>query len=86
MRMRTFARLPCPRFPVIDNDLLTDNLVQSIRTGPLTRVDLLVGVTADESAAFAREHMREHYLPKRDRKSTRLNSSHSTLSRMPSSA
>ena len=52
---------------MIDNDLLTDNLVQSIRAGPLTRVDLLVGVTADESAAFAREHMRLHYLPKRYR-------------------
>ncbi len=56
------------RFPVIDNDILTDNLEEMIRTGPLVNVDLLIGVTADESLYFAEEHIVNHYLPKKYRK------------------
>lgn len=38
-----------------------------IRTGPLSNVDILIGVTADESLYFAEEHMINHYLPKKYR-------------------
>jgi hypothetical protein len=38
-----------------------------IRTGPLVNVDLLIGVTADESLYFAEEHIFNHYLPKKYR-------------------
>jgi carboxylesterase type B len=47
-----------------------------IRTGPLINVDMLIGVTADESLYFAEEHMFNHYLPKkyRSRSLTKINS------------
>jgi hypothetical protein len=38
-----------------------------IRTGPLNNVDILIGVTADESLYFAEEHIVNHYLPKKYR-------------------
>jgi len=55
------------RFPVIDNDILTNNLEQLIRTGPLINVDILIGATADESLYFAEEHIFNHYLPNKYR-------------------
>ncbi|CAF4968960.1 unnamed protein product, partial [Rotaria socialis] len=54
-------------FPVIDNDILTDNLEDLIRTGPLTNVDILIGATADESLYFAEDHIFHHYLPQKYR-------------------
>ena len=51
------------RFPIIDNDILTANLEELIRTGPLKNVDVLIGVTADEALYFAEEHIFNHYLP-----------------------
>lgn len=55
------------RFPVIDNDILTENLEELIRTGPLTNTDILIGATADESLYFAEDHIFQHYLPKKFR-------------------
>jgi hypothetical protein len=57
---------------VIDNDILSNNLEQMIRTGPLTNVDLLIGVTADESLYFAEEHIFNYYLPKKYRQNPLL--------------
>ncbi|CAF4761215.1 unnamed protein product [Rotaria sp. Silwood1] len=54
-------------FPVVDNDILTDNIEQMIRTGPLVNIDILIGATADESLYFAEDHIFRHYLPKNDR-------------------
>lgn len=51
------------RFPIIDNDILTNDLEELIRTGPLVNVDILIGVTADEALYFAEEHIFNHYLP-----------------------
>jgi len=51
------------RFPIIDNDILTNDLDELIRTGPLVNVDVLIGVTADEALYFAEEHIFNHYLP-----------------------
>jgi Carboxylesterase family len=58
------------RFPVIDNDILTDNLEELIRNEPLVNVDILIGVTADESLYFADEHLFNHYLPKKYRRNS----------------
>ena len=55
------------RFPIIDNDILTNDLEELIRTGPLTKVDVLIGVTADEALYFAEEHIFNHYLPRKYR-------------------
>ena len=54
------------RFPVIDNDILTPNLEQMIRSEPFVNVDLLIGATADEALYFAEEHMFNYYLPNKD--------------------
>ena len=51
------------RFPIIDHDILPDDLEELIRTGPLVNVDVLIGVTADEALYFAEEHIFNHYLP-----------------------
>ncbi|CAF0801892.1 unnamed protein product [Rotaria sp. Silwood1] len=59
-------------FPIIDNDILSNNLEELIRTGPLVNVDLLVGVTADEALYFAEEHIFNHYLPRKYRTSPSL--------------
>jgi hypothetical protein len=64
---------------VIDNDILNPNLEQMIRTGPLTNIDLLIGVTADESLYFAEEHIFNYYLPKKYRQ-PKTNSRSSTKS------
>ncbi|CAF1027669.1 unnamed protein product [Rotaria sordida] len=68
-------------FPVIDNNILTDNIEQLIRSGPLVNVDILIGATADESLYFAQEHIFHHYLPKKYRTIAYLttNSRSSTL-------
>ncbi len=55
------------RFPIIDNDILTNDLEELIRTGPLVNVDVLIGVTADEALYFAEEHIFNYYLPKQYR-------------------
>src|SRR5690349_2291459 len=55
------------RFPIIDNDILTNDLEELIRTGPLINVDILIGVTADEALYFAEEHIFNHYLPRKYR-------------------
>jgi hypothetical protein len=55
------------RFPVIDNDIILDNLEKQIRSGPLVNVDMLIGVTADEALYFAGDHILHHYLPKKYR-------------------
>ncbi|CAF1212043.1 unnamed protein product [Rotaria sordida] len=54
-------------FPIIDNDILPNNLEELIRTGPLVNVDILIGVTADEALYFAEEHIFNHYLPRKYR-------------------
>ena len=54
---------PYFRFPIIDNDILSNDLEELIRTGPLVNVDVLIGVTADEALYFAEEHIFNHYLP-----------------------
>lgn len=54
-------------FPTIDNDILTPDLEELIRTGPLKNVDVLIGVTADEALYFAEEHIFNHYLPRQYR-------------------
>ncbi|CAF2500161.1 unnamed protein product [Rotaria sp. Silwood2] len=59
-------------FPIIDNDILTNDLEELIRTGPLVNIDLLVGVTADEALYFAEEHIFNHYLPRQYRTSPSL--------------
>ncbi|CAF2120363.1 unnamed protein product [Rotaria magnacalcarata] len=58
---------PTYPYPVIDDDILTDNLEDLIRTGPLTNVDILIGATDDESLYFAEDHIFHHYLPKKYR-------------------
>ena len=55
------------RFPIIDNDILTNDLEDLILTGPLVNIDILVGVTADEALYFAEEHIFNHYLPRKYR-------------------
>ena len=52
---------------MIDNDILPNNLEQLIRSGPLVNIDILSGVTADESLYFAKEYLFHHYLPKKYR-------------------
>ncbi|CAF0985298.1 unnamed protein product [Adineta steineri] len=54
-------------FPTIDNDILTNDLEELIRKGPLKNVDILIGVTADEALYFAEEHIFNHYLPRQYR-------------------
>lgn len=51
---------------MIDNDILTSNLEEMIRSEPLVNVDLLIGVTADEALYFAEEHI-FNYLPEKHR-------------------
>ena len=58
------------RFPIIDNDILPNDLEGLIREGPLRNVDILIGVTADEALYFAEEHIFNYYLPKKDSKTT----------------
>ena len=55
------------RFPIIDNDILSNNLEDLIRQGPLKNVDILIGVTADEALYFAEEHIFNYYAPKQHR-------------------
>ncbi|CAF2143883.1 unnamed protein product [Rotaria magnacalcarata] len=59
-------------FPIIDNDILPNDLEDLIRTGPLVNIDVLIGVTADEALYFAEEHIFNHYLPKQYRTSSSL--------------
>lgn len=62
-----------------------DNLEGQIRTGPLVNVDILIGVTADESLYFAEEHIFNHYLPNKYRttfsitNNTRITSTKSSI-------
>lgn len=49
---------------MIDHDILTDNLEQMIRSEPFVKIDLLIGVTADEALYFAEEHLFNYYLPR----------------------
>jgi len=62
------------RFPVIDNDILTNDLKELIYTAPLVNTDILIGVTADESLYVAEEHMFHHYLPRKYRTNPSMNS------------
>ena len=55
------------RFLVVDDDLVTNDLKQAIRTGPLRNVDILLGVTADESFHVAEEHIFHRYVPRKHR-------------------
>ena len=68
---------PFSRFPGVD-----------IVLGPEMRsTGEVMGIDYDLGVAFAKAKLGAHLrLPRRDRKSTRLNSSHSRSSRMPSSA
>ncbi|CAF1539425.1 unnamed protein product [Adineta ricciae] len=59
-------------FPIIDNDILPNDLEGLIRKGPLRNVDILIGVTADEALYFAEEHIFNHYLPRKYRTTTSL--------------
>ncbi|CAF0722473.1 unnamed protein product [Didymodactylos carnosus] len=54
-------------FPIIDDDILESNLEQMILEEPFRNVDMLIGVTADESLYFAEEHIFHHYLPRKYR-------------------
>ena len=82
----TFGAAPRPgtsgRIRIYDasDDRLVDTLDMSIPAGPTRPVD--PAVRARNYLAFPYPYARSA----RDRKSTRLNSSHSELSRMPSSA
>ena len=54
-------------------------------TTPAPNAEFREAIAKDYEWGFSSE-IEQEFAPKGDRKSTRLNSSHSTLSRMPSSA
>ncbi|UJR31335.1 hypothetical protein I4U23_018832 [Adineta vaga] len=61
------SELPDYPFPVVDDDLIFHDFEYVIRTGSLRNIDILIGVTADESLSTAEEHIFYHYLPKNGR-------------------
>ncbi|CAF1671213.1 unnamed protein product, partial [Adineta ricciae] len=54
--------LPAFPFPVVDDDIIPFDLEHMIRTGHLKNIDVLIGVTADESLSIAEEHIFSPYL------------------------
>ena len=72
---------------MIDHDILSDNLEQMIRSEPFVKVDLLIGVTADEALYFAEEHIFNYYLPREypSRKSSKASSRASSRKSLPTS-
>ena len=76
------------------NDIIWDLIEQADEQGgddPDIRDALLVELVVQECANFLKDKLEDHFAAEQleeylDRKSTRLNSSHIPLSRMPSSA
>ena len=89
---RSFDRLPIP--PSQRNIFNLPNTISMVRIGVIPFLFCLLGspgptlslVIAVLFIAAALTDLLDGYIARRDRKSTRLNSSHSLLSRMPSSA
>ena len=73
-------RSKCPRVPKVDDSTrkLIDDMVDTMREAPG------IGLAAPQVGVLLRVIVAE--VDDQDRKSTRLNSSHHTTSRMPSSA
>ena len=68
-----------------DNTSDLQEYVASIKERPKGRIKPLPEITPYETYLYQVSHLRDPFTPL-DRKSTRLNSSHTDISRMPSSA
>ena len=77
-------RFPIPSIDRLPEDIRSRILAVQEKSGFVPNVFLTLAYRPDEFRAFFAYH--DALMEKEDRKSTRLNSSHLKLSRMPSSA